>query len=143
MKRKKISFTLLEVMVAIALLAITSSVIGWNMFAAARKKEFHSQVERFEVKLQSAKKLAVAMESDWRGRLIREPDGKWALELVCNEGAGNRLSTLHLAPMKIYLDRKPIEKSLDIDLFSSGKILPEGVLTFSYRDETREVSLRK
>ncbi len=126
---KKSNFTLLEIMVAIALFAIASGVIGWKMHQAVANKRFQSELEQLQQRLTVAQKLAVAMQADWKGTLKKEKKG-WVFEIVCEERTAKHLPPLRLHGMEIFLDQKKIGDAVIFDFFASGKVLPAGDLSF-------------
>lgn len=129
-------FTLLEVMVAIMLIAIASGGVIWKMQGAIRKKQFQSELERFRARLTVCQRLAVAMQADWTGTLKK--NGKeWIFDIDCEEGARVRKwapLTLHAA---ISLDGEKFDE-LQVDFFASGQVHPSGTLVFSQHEERVE-----
>ena len=128
MRIRKNGFTLLEVMVAIAILAMASSVIGWKMHGAVCKKRFQSQTERLQDRFIVTQRLAIAMQADWKGVLRKETDG-WVLEISCEEGKGRAFSPLHIRCMEILFEGKPVDE-LTFDFFTSGEVRPNGLFSF-------------
>jgi prepilin-type N-terminal cleavage/methylation domain-containing protein len=130
-------FTLLEVMVAIALLVIASGGIAWKMQGAVRKKQFQSQVERLHTRLAVCQRMAMAMQADWRA-VLQHKGNEWILQAFCDEG------TRKLAPLvlhlEILLDGKKVNE-VAVDFFASGQVLPGGVLTLSQKGERVEWKL--
>jgi prepilin-type N-terminal cleavage/methylation domain-containing protein len=143
MKRRP--FTLIEVMVAIVILVIASSVVGLRMHKAIEKKKFQSELERLRIRFTVSQRLATAMQADWKGTLKHEGKG-WIFETVCDEVSGKRLTPLHLEALKIFFNGKTV-KELTVDFFASGHTFPEGVFLFERGEEksqwkTSELFLR-
>ena len=137
MKRK--AFTLLEVLVAIALFLIASGVIGWRMHKAIEKKKFQSELERLRVRLKVSQKMAISMQADWKGTLQWEGKG-WLFDAYCEEVPGKHLTPLHLEPLEIFLDGKKVER-LTLDFFANGYIFPEGKIIFQSKGGLEEWKL--
>ena len=126
---KKRAFSLLEVMIALALILIASGVTGWKMHQAVCKKRFQSDLQKLEARLWVCHKMALAMQSDWRGTLTRDREG-WVFEAVCVDRPEARpLKPLRLHPLDLYFERGKKE-SMTIDFFASGHVLPEGEWLF-------------
>lgn len=115
------------------LLLIASGAIGWRMQKAIARKQFRSQVERLQVRIQAGHRLAKAMQADWKGILKKEKQG-WLFDLVCEEGSAKKFSPLRMDRMAIWLNGKPIDR-LEIDFFTSGKLDVKGTLVFSWEGE--------
>lgn len=116
-------------MVAIVLLVMASSVIGWKMHGAVRKKQFQSELERLRARFTATQKLAVATQADWKC-VLKKDHKTWILETSCEEGAERKFSPLRLKTMEIFFDQKKVDE-LTFDFFASGKVLPEGVFSFT------------
>ncbi len=110
------------------LLVIASGAIGINMHKAIQKKKFQSELDQLKALLITSQKLALAMQADWQGTLRKEAQG-WVFESVCEEISGKKLTPLHLGETEIFFNGKKIRK-LEVDFFSSGLTLPEGVFVF-------------
>lgn len=122
------AFTLIEVLIAIVLLAIASSVVGLRMHKAIEKKKFQTELERLRSRLRVSQKLAVSMQADWRGTLKKGEKG-WIFEARCEEVEGRRLTPLHLDRLEIFFNGKRVDE-LNLDFFASGHISPDGVFLF-------------
>jgi prepilin-type N-terminal cleavage/methylation domain-containing protein len=124
------TFTLLEVMIAIVLIGITSGVIGFQMHQAIGRKKFKSNLDRLSAQFSASQKMAIAMQADWKGTLRKE--GKnWIFDAICEEIPEKRLNSLPLGPIEIQFNGKKTD-SLSIHFCSSGKTFPEGSLLFTY-----------
>ncbi len=135
-------FTLLEVMVALALILIASGLTGWKMHQAVCKKRFQSDLDRLQSRLLICHRLSVAMQSDWKGVLTRQ--GKeWTFETFCPDaGEAKKWKPLRLHSFDLFLDGKKVQE-FEIEFFSSGQILPEGNLLFSEEDRKAEWNLQE
>ncbi len=140
------AFTLLEVLIAIVLLAIASSVVGLRMHKAIEKKKFQTELQQLRSRIKVSQKLAISMQADWRGTLKKEEKG-WVFEAKCEEVEGRRLPPLHLDRLEIFFNGKRVEE-LNFDFFASGHTFPEGVFLFQSdagkeRWKTSELFLRE
>jgi len=128
-RKRRRFFTLLEVMVGIALLTLASGVIGWRMHKAIQKKKFQSGIERLKERFFICQRLAVATQDDWTGE-FKQKEKDWVFELSCIDGKIKKLPTLTLEGITIALNGKKVSE-LDFEFYSSGQVVPEGVLRFS------------
>lgn len=122
-------FTLLEVMVAIALLTLASGVIGWKMHKAIEKKRFQSAIERLKERFFICQRFAVTTEADWKGELKQEKK-EWVFASTCIDGKFKSLIPLKFEKISVALNGKPVQK-LDFDFYASGQVVPEGTLSFT------------
>lgn len=135
MKRSKRLFTLLEVMVAIALLLLASSWMGLKIHQGICKKRFQSDLERIEARCLMIQKLAVAMQADWKG-VLKKKGVQWVFEATCDEPRAKKFSSLKLeSPLQLFFEAKESDE-VSFDFFSNGRVLPEGTFLFAYRGET-------
>ncbi|MBX7067111.1 MAG: type II secretion system GspH family protein [Parachlamydiales bacterium] len=123
------AFTLLEVMVALVLIAIASTAVSIQLRGAIEKKKFNSNLDRLKSRMFVAQKLAIATQADWTGVLKKEKDG-WTFLVQTDETNGKQFSPLRLDKMELYLNGKKINSQLVFDFFSSGHTSPEGILSF-------------
>lgn len=126
----KRAFTLLEIMVALVLIAIASTAISLQMRGAIEKKKFNSNIEKLKSRMFVAQKLAIATQADWTGVLKKETNG-WTFSVKCDE-PGKQFSPLHLDKMDLLLNGKKVTDQLVFDFFASGHTSPDGILTFKH-----------
>ena len=81
MKRKTF-FTLLEVMIGVFLLLLAAGAVSWKMYPLIEKRKFQSDLERLRSRLLTCRHLALTMQADWRGSLVRVKN-KWVFEMTC------------------------------------------------------------
>lgn len=128
MLRKKINyFSFVEIALAISLVVLASSLIGWKMVSMMEKKRFASNAERLKSRLLTCRRLAMNMQSDFRGTFAQ--DGKkWIFQTECvDEPNVKTPATLSLEGFAVFLDGKQRE-SIAFDFTSSGGIFPHGFL---------------
>lgn len=118
-------FTLLEIMIAIVLLAIAGSVIAIRTSHALEEKQFQTAVDRLYLELEACHHSALNMQADWGVILEKKND---SFSFYCTSPETNRsFSRLWKAPCQLQWNHQPIEK-ISILFASSGKIMPGGIL---------------
>ena len=132
----KQTFSLLEIMVAFVVLAMASGIIGIQMHKAIKKKKFHTQIERLRDRLSVTQKLALAMQADWKAQIHKESKN-WLFEAKCIEPEVRELKPLKIDTFDITFSGKRLN-SFEFDFYSTGLVEPEGVLIFSFGDESIE-----
>lgn len=121
----KKAFTLLEVMIAIFLLAIASSIIGIRVGRALEEKQFQTAIDRLYSELESSRRMALNMQADWSATVEKKND-LFVLYRTCPE-VGKSSTVQWKAPCYLRWNDAPIEKIAF--LFSStGKMEPTGFL---------------
>ncbi len=134
----KRSFTLLEVMVALALILIAGGFAGWKMHQAVCKKRFQSELSRLQSRLLTCQRLATAMQCDWKGVLSKK-GSEWNFETVCIESLdAKKMKPLQLHSFDLFYNGKKTE-FLEIDFFSSGQTDPDGSLLFVQEEQKSEM----
>lgn len=132
-------FTLLEILVGVAVLALVAGLLGWRGREAVTRKQFDTEIALLKHNCEVCQKLAVATQTDWKGTL-RQEGGGWVFETVCVENAQMRpLKPVRLHKMAISFNRAPISQSWTIRFFSTGKVSPEGTLSFVQAGQQKEV----
>ncbi len=132
-------FTLLEVIIAMVLLASVGSLVIFNIHTRVEKKRFHSQMEQLQDRFMTIHRLAIAMQADWVGAFKKDKDG-WVFETKCLEIGTKKTPALHFQAAQILLNGKNFDK-LEIGFFSSGTILPSGSIAFLQKGEKFELLL--
>ncbi|MFI5343479.1 MAG: Tfp pilus assembly protein FimT/FimU [Chlamydiales bacterium] len=122
---KKRAMTLIELMIAITLVLLATSAIGWKMYGMIAKKRFTASVERFRSRLLTCRRLALNMQSDWRGDLYVEGNQAMFSSRCVDDPRVPDLSTLSLGSIEFFLDGEEYKK-ISFDFTSSGDILPQG-----------------
>ncbi len=124
MKKSKVSFTLLELMVFFSLLLLMGSVFGWKMHAMLQKKRFSASVEKLSSRLLGIRALAMNMQSDFKGELFREEDS-WIFK--ASDDVGVKLPLLSLAFSEILWDGEKKDR-YEFDFSTTGDVSPKGQL---------------
>jgi hypothetical protein len=117
-------FTLLEIMVGLALILMAAGAIGWKMQGFLETRRFRVSLEQFRSRLLTAQCMAVNMQADWEGVLRR--DGKnWTFETVCLDPPSVKGRALKLHFSKVFFEGKE-ESGIAFTFFSSGEVRPSG-----------------
>ncbi len=127
--KKSRSFTLLEVMLGIALLAIASGGVFLRVQRMIERKRFDADVSRFRNTLVLTRSLAINTKMDFRLEMNQTLDG-WTSRVVCREDPDLVYPMPRFSQLKIFFNQKPIQE-LIVDFYSSGFVGPNGVLVFS------------
>lgn len=125
-KRRVQFFSLLELMVAISILAIAAGGIFWRINTLIERNRFDTDAQRFCNLLLTSRMLAINTQSDWRLQIENTSNG-WDLELVCREDLDQQPVRRKLSSFKIEFEGQGI-KNLFFDFFSSGQVFPKGAL---------------
>ncbi len=138
--RKSRPFSLLEIMVGLALILMAAGAIGWKMHGFLETRRFRTSLEQLRSRLLTAHRMAVNMQADWEGVLKRERKN-WTFEAVCLDPPSVK-SSLKLHFSKILFEGKE-QSSLVFTFFSSGEIRPSGTLQIqsSKREKTENWNL--
>jgi hypothetical protein len=141
MKRRRL-FTLLEIMLGIALLTIAAGALGWRIHTAVRKKKFQTDVSRIQVQLQTCHHLALNTHADWQV-VLEHVDNRLIMRDLCVEGS---LMTpfqpkfLSLDPLTLIFNGEEVE-GISFYCTSSGQVLPKGILLISRESLQQELKI--
>ena len=137
-------FTLLEIVIGIALLAFASGTVIWKTQSAIAKKKFDTDVSRMQMQLEACYHLALNTHADWKVQAIREGN-----HFIVQTSCVNEKIFASFQPKKISLDSCKLffegeETDLLVIYFSpTGKIIPTGVLQLVHlsSDSHRELQI--
>jgi prepilin-type N-terminal cleavage/methylation domain-containing protein len=138
--RRKRSFTLLEMMIGVALVSIAAGALLWRSWGLVEKKKFDSDVAKISVRIQMLQQMATNMQSDWQAVLKREGKSVVFSE-ECLDQKNKRGSTATFPLFEMNFLGKEVQ-GLTIEFFSSGEIRPSGPLVIKRGKEKKEVLLR-
>ena len=126
---RKCAFTLLEVVIVISLIALTTGAFGWQIHHGIAKKRFTSSLDKLRSRLCICHRLAINMQADWTGVLTKQ--GKqWVFEASCPDSPETPpLSPLALEFLTCTLDGQN-QTALTFDFTSTGEVYPKGTLSF-------------
>lgn len=137
----KRAFTLLEIVVAMALIAMVAALLGWRGHEAVVQRRFETELALFRNSCEVCQRLAVTMQADWKGTLKRQ-GSQWVFETVCVDSSQTRsLKAVQLHPMEISFNRGKVAKEWTIQFFASGKVSPQGTLLFEQKEQKKELKL--
>ena len=126
---RKQALTLLEMMIALCLIAIVGGVMSFRMREGIERKKFRSEMDRLQDRMRGVQKLAIATETDWQAVLQKTKEG-WSLSFNALETDVPPVHSLALGEMEVEVQGKKVQKGVRIDFFSSGDIAPRGVFLF-------------
>jgi Tfp pilus assembly protein FimT len=140
-KKSKRALHLLEIMLAIGILAIAGGAIFWRLDRFIQHKRFQGDTGRLKSTLLHAKTLALNTHSDIQVVLASSKKG-WNIQLQCQEDPTAVPHKWHtsLGPSQLFLNDVSV-KELKFEFFSSGHTLPKGTLKFQAKDQTSLISL--
>jgi hypothetical protein len=140
MRTSRSFFSLLEIMVGLALVLMAAGTIGWKIQGLVEKKRFSGDLAQLKSRILTTQRMAVNMQADWEGILKR--DGKnWTFETVCLDPLNGRsFSPLKLHFSQVFFEGQ--EKSrLNLSFFSSGEVWPIGALQFRSSKDKKSATL--
>lgn len=142
LKKIKRVFTLLEVVVAIALVAMASGIVGLKMHKLIEAKRFRSEVERIVFRVSMLHKKSLASQKDCQGKLYENGSKGWVFEEIGDEISRYCSRPIQLGKMKIALGQRLVDQIL-FEFSASGNVKPQEALTFSFGTNIEKVDFRK
>ncbi len=141
-KKVKRAFTLLEILVCLAIISLVSVLVGTKGHQLLSYHEFRSISQTFLLDLGRFQILSMTSGSDVVCRITKEASGcfvHWQVEasLPVEQGA---LSYELKGVEKIQFQGKLV-KDLEFTLFSSGRISPASLITFISKKEEKTLSI--
>jgi hypothetical protein len=123
-------FSLLEIMVGLALVLMASGVICSKMIGFIEKRRFRGDLEQLKSRILTVHAMALNMQADWEG--ILKSNGKdWTFEAICLDPPQSKaFSPIKLHISEVLLDGKK-QEACPFLFFSTGEIWPAG--TFQFR----------
>lgn len=136
MSKGRRSFTLLEVMVGLVLIALAAGVVGVRTHAFLEKRRFQSHVDLLASRIQMLQQMAVNRQADFTGALQRRGK-KWVFSSSCLEQPGVRtFAPLSLGSFSLWVDQKEVE-AVPFEFFSSGEVSPCAHFLFKLDQQER------
>lgn len=126
-------FSLIEVIVAISLILLAVTSMGWKMYGMIAKKRFSSSVERLKSRLLTCRRLAINTQTDWQGNLFFDGSETRFTSECLEDRKVALLPTLSLGPIEFVLNGQE-SKKISFDFTSSGEIHPQGKLQLRSKD---------
>ena len=137
-------FTLLEIMIGIALLALASGAVVWKTQNAIAKKQFDTDVSRMQMQLEACYHLALNTHADWKVQAIRQGNHYIVQTSCVNEKifASFQPKKISLDSCKLFFEEEEAD-ALVIYFAPTGKIVPTGALQLVHlsSDSHRELQL--
>lgn len=125
-KAKKRCFSLLEVMLAVSILAIGAGALFFRISNLIAQKRFETDSGRLKSLLLSSRMLALNTHTDWQ-LLFHKTENGWAIQLICRQDPDLVYPATQIYQKELIFNNKPI-KDFSIDFFSTGQIRPIGEL---------------
>ncbi|NGX39795.1 MAG: hypothetical protein KR126chlam1_01128 [Chlamydiae bacterium] len=134
-QRTRRPFTLLEIALCIAILSMVASVLGLQIRNMVTAHYFQKSVDSLLTDLRKLQIIALSDRSDLTLK-INCQDGKYSYEVMSDDPIPCLLPKKGSLQgvKKISFSKKRIRSSLELKIFSSGRVEPKGVLSF-YPDE--------
>ena len=139
MKSKK-SFTLLEVLSAFLLIAMSSSFLGLKLFSYLDAKKFSTDVDKVVSRLSFLHMLSQINHQDLCFRSEKN-DGK----IIFSSSSLNQNYFFQDHPLTIeetqFILNQSVTENLDFTFYSTGQVMPSGVLKMLRKEMKKEISL--
>ena len=129
---KRFFFSLIEIMIAIAILTMCSGAVLFKLNRLIEQKQFETDRKRLESLFIFARNRAIHSKMDWKISLQAEKSA-WNVKMICSEDFNKKESMKKLGDWEFLFIPSDTEKlikphSLNFEFFSSGSILPKGTL---------------
>ena len=141
--RAKRAFTLLEMMVALFILTLVGTLVSVQVSKLIRAHRFEKEVSYLLTAIQEAQVLAVTYQTDIALDFRME---KGKLEYLFSSDEPFAKAIFHRQPVPLSVAtslhfNKKRAKTVHLDIYSSGTVEPQGVLTFSAGQEDGKFDL--
>jgi Tfp pilus assembly protein FimT len=141
-KIKKLSFTLLEVMLVICIISLTSGGLYWKIHSLLERHQFETDVGSLKQALLQGRMMALNTKSDWQLSLMKGNKG-WEGQLFCSEDGNGLIFSPRRVSMhsyNLFLDGKET-RECTFNFYSTGLVEPGGILSLKKEDRKVEFSL--
>ncbi len=140
-RRVKSPFTLLEIVVCLAILTLVSGVIGLKIKQATDRHQFESSFNQLVYELKKIHMLALGYRSEF-GLNVQAASGGYNYTFFTDEPhfTGKLTSQTFEHATGLSFNNQAVE-TITFTLLADGRILPEGKLSFHYEDEVRMLDL--
>jgi hypothetical protein len=130
--RRGRAFTLLEICLCVAILTIAAGAMGWQIKKMIDRSRAERSVSNFAAQLKTLQLIAMSYQSDLRVELFFDAKGKLFYKQIADD------PRLQFLPERLkqvdgiveVKKGKEAVKRITLNLFSSGRVEPEGVLGF-------------
>jgi prepilin-type N-terminal cleavage/methylation domain-containing protein len=143
-KSRRRSFSLLEMMVVLAIVALSAPLMGVGIYRGLKRERFEASVRELATQLGLAQRTMLYRDSDVMVQLTPGPKG-----LVCRLiaspalGTGTPIGPDRLLPgiEKLIWNGQQVEGALQLQFYSGGRLMPQGELQLVRASEVRRVQL--
>lgn len=141
MRKSKKSFTLLEIMICVAILGMVATVMGWQIKNMVQAHHFHKNIDHLVTDLRKAQIIALSKRCDLE-LLLRKEGKEYSYSLHVDEPIkGFSKKTMKLTGVKkIQIEKKPMKNQILIHIYSSGRIAPAKEIQF-FQDKEKALIL--
>lgn len=144
LKKRKNSFTLLEIFICISILAVAASFIGWQMKNLIASHHFHQNVSNLITDLKKCQLLALSDRMDIEMKIFKQGD---VFVYILHTDEPIALFSKHPKEIKgiraIFQEKKEIN-TLIIPIYSSGRIeKKEKIRLYQNKDQGVELDFSK
>lgn len=139
-RMKKNNFTLLEIFICVAILAVAAVTVGWQMKNMVSSHHFHQNVANMVTDLKKCQVIALADRIDIEMRIQKVKD-HYEYRLYCDEPntcLGKKSMTI--GGVKSIRCGKKVVDQLTIPIYSSGRIEKTEIIRL-YQDEEKGIEL--
>jgi len=129
-------FTLLELMVCLAIVAMIASVIGWQIKSSLDTSRFKSSASIVKQEIEKLQMLALTFGSDMQLEIRKEGD-KYVMVSITDEAALKKLKGKKIVlegVTKVTWNKQSNVKPLYLSILSNGRIVQNGVLGLHQED---------
>lgn len=134
MMRVKHPFTLLELLLCLAILSIVGGVVGWHVKGLLDHHQLHNTAHRLIIQLRELQSLALNYQTELEMELLQTPQG---IAYRCRTDEPLKGFNQSLVPLN---DRcHMVEKRLLLKVFPSGRIEPAGEIKITQGNAAKKV----
>jgi prepilin-type N-terminal cleavage/methylation domain-containing protein len=141
--KRRAAFTLLEIIVVLAILSLVASVVGFQISSCISRYAYHKEVEEVYNGIKHAKMLSLTYRTDISVHFLKD-DGVVYYQLQTDEPFSDALFDRGRKALK-KVDRFTFNdksfKHFDFTIYSNGNIEPRGVLGFFPHSKKEENAL--
>lgn len=123
-------FTLLEVCLAVAILGIVASLVGFQLKKMVDDYHFRKHIDLFSTELKKCQLLALSRHLDLTFTIKKNEDGQWGYIWTCDEPTFLRQKDRFIVLTgveELKVDRAPAQK-ISLSVFHTGRIEPQARL---------------
>ena len=128
------AFTLLEIVIVIAILAVAGSSMGFQIWKGLKVRRFQTTADRICVEMQTCRHLSLNTQTDWDLIFSLEKKGYLLFEQHCPELGRTQRFSLE-APYEMRWNHLPVNK-VGLHFSATGKIYPAGILELIGPEQT-------